>query len=393
MTNTIEKITVNGIEKFNTESWLEHDFHEAQRILDLGDYTQDIDAEYAYNERPVGLSGFLGTYRVMVERDRDYHRFCMMVGEEFMRGDAERYKPTFEEWKTGKTEQGMKLGKALRKKGFSQELLDFYSAQIKTERAFFLTVSDAPQHIAGMSYYSPGNWNGMSGKSCQSPEIGGDLAVHLGGSLHDDCLLVGMLHESLEDLQDMEDKLIARVVFRAVEIDDRWCLIPTQYYGNNETKGALHSVLVNMEQVFDIYSNEITDYNEHTAMVSQRANGAYTMYRVDSVTVYEDIDTTVEVECPLCDGHGTYSTYTDRSERYVEIACPACEGTGEIDVEVCMEVEHDEEVEDEEEVLPYVEGYSHYGNEVVVRVDMKRLSELQEGRESLPYSVEMVELG
>ena len=289
----MEKMTTlkNGVKFY--DMIVDNDIFEAQEILDINEYTQNIDAENAYNER-VEFSG-IGSYVVKVARTNDFQRFmrhlkddlhCViknnLLDEVYEKKRAWKRKvqrfysrgfypnveiagkfydklnnlqpekctcnkcsfrlPTMQEWLTGKYQETekrqQKLGKYMRKIGVSQEVIDFYSQQVKTEREVVLTVSPYAQHVAGMSYYcEAGSWNGFNGTSCQDVRHSReDYPMRLGGSLHDNKLFMGMLHNSVEDLEDFNDKMLARVIFRYITIDGVGCLVATQYYGNNETK-------------------------------------------------------------------------------------------------------------------------------------------------------------
>ena len=395
---------------------VEKDFKEGQNILDLNRYTRDIDVESAYNDRV--KNNFEGTYIVNVERISDYERFIdilekekrshyMELNKKFkeeFKEEEKKYRndeinrneldddellkevnctcklcsdtlPTFEEWKTGKTLNGQKLGKKLRKNGVNQEILDFYSQQIKEESKTYFTISGLPQHIAGMSYYCElGTWDGMKGSSCQDTRHENeDYPVRLGGSLHDNKLFVGMLHDNLEDLEDMTDKLKARTIFRLVHIDDEPCLVATSYYGNNKTKGMLKRVLESLNS-FNIFGNEFLGHNRHR----ERANGIYTMYRTDDIYVCEEFEEWQYVACPCCGGDGYKALYSHRMDRYIDAKCPACSGNGSIETLVTVYVDEYVEVEEEEDIYPYNECYEHYRNYIEIGLKLDDIKKVLE---------------
>lgn len=350
---------------------LENDFSEAQRILNTGKYTREFDAWYLYNDR-IESEKFNCTFKIKVEREQDYKRFIDLVNEYFP-----NIRITFEEWKSGRLANGQRLGKYLRKVGFPQEVLDFYSSQIKTEKEVFLTVTDKAQYIAGMSYYSPGNWDGMGGKSCQCPVVGGKYAQNLVGALHDDKLYIGFLHENIDDLQDMEDKMLARVVFRLLEdfAGKESVLIATRYYGNNESKDLLHKSLKELEKVAPIYSNDALGSEEYR----ESANGYAEVEMVKDIHVYAEDWEYMDVECPLCHGHGWTYGY-DADGREYEVDCPHCGGTGTIEIEHYYCVDEYVEVEVDEEIPPYAEEYSHYGYYVEIDIDSEYIISKMEER-------------
>lgn len=410
----MEKMTtlVNGVEKF--ELVVENDFNEAQRIFDINENTESVDTEWAYNEREE-FEG-LGTYKMMVSRFDDYNRFKKafeMEKEEHLNQffakrnklmdkvrdmyydskiSGDRYNllynrfrkvdfncecdrckqktPKFEEWKNGiletrffneyinewKTKKA-KLGKTLLKSGFSQNLIDFYSTQIKTEKEMCFTVSDRVQHIAGMANYALKNsWDGYNGTSCQDTRHGGSYCIHLAGALHDDKLFIGMLHNNLEDVENMQDKLIARVIFRWVMVDGVEQLIPAKYYGNNETKDMLHYALNQLNEV-NVFSSDIKkDGNWY----KESANGFFEMEREEEVFICRTIDENIEVTCPMCEGDREI-TVEDSRDNDIEVTCPMCHGDGEYTINVYEDIEEYVTVNNTTTICPYFnnEGWEH----------------------------------
>lgn len=357
---------------------LENDFEEAQRILNLGDYTRNFDAEYLYNKR-VESENFNRVFKIAIEREEDYFRFLDMVEKESKElfNNYNFLKIEYNEWKSGKLENGQRLGKFLRKKGYSKELLDFYATQIKTEKSVYLVITDCVQYIAGMSYYSTGDWDGMGGKTCQCPEIGGSYAKNLAGSLHDDKLFVGFIVENLNDLENMEEKMLARTVFRLLEDfdDGESVLIATRYYGNNETKNLLHEALKVVEEIAPIYSNDALgrdSYHEDT-------NGYAKVITIKDVYIYEDRTEYIDIDCPLCIGNGWIYAYDEHDNEH-RVDCPHCHGDGEVEVEHYIYVDEYVEVEDAEEILPYDENYSHGGSYITIYLDTDYIEERMEER-------------
>jgi transcription elongation factor Elf1 len=425
----LEKTLKNGVEVYSLE--VENNFREAQNILDLGETTTaNIDAENAYNHRV--SNDFVATYKVKIERNEDYQRFTDMIRDAKRHNINEKRKhlnnardilrsyyddavnqedkdfalyqwklldnwfhsdnntcdcsicsfriPTIEEWKANKYQidekRTMKLGKALGKAKFNQSIIDFYSLQTKTEKELYFTVSDLVQHIAGMSYYAEeDSWDGYNGTSCQNPKYDTDMAMSLGGSLWDNKLFVGMLHESLEDLEDMTDKLIARTILRLIHIDKKPCLIATTYYGNNDTKDMLHNALNQLNEV-DIYSKDIRNGYDRE-YIEESANGWYNMPIVKDIHIRETIECEVEVECPHCEGDGETSVYVDEAGEHVNIECPCCGGSGETYAMVYNEIDEWREVEIDRKLSPYDEGYSHDENMISIRIDTKELRRIR----------------
>jgi hypothetical protein len=405
----------NGVQMFSTG--LENNFDLAQEILDLGTATENIDAHYAYNER-VSFAG-VGTYEIKVERREDFERFEEMLdkekSEEKMKLWTERrreameivlkfedgiitreeettlineiherynkmfasckkgsFEVTFEEWKEGKTTKGMKLGKALGKAKFSKELLDFYSQQIRTEKSVYLTISDHVQNIAGMSnFFEEGSTNFYGGTSCQDTRLDTGMSISLGGSLWDNKLFVGMLHENMEDVHDMQDKLLARVVLRYVHIDGSPCLIPSQYYGNNETMSALHYALNQLSEM-EIYSEDVRDGD--LERVKERTNGYLEIHQFEDIYFCETFEDEVEVQCPMCYGDETVTRYNS-CDNEIEVSCPCCSGSGVIHASYYIDIDEWVEVETEQEIAPYADDYTHCGSFMTIRVNEDLIKE------------------
>lgn len=434
MENTIVKKVINydevlennDVKFYNLE--VENDFNEAQSILNLSSYTTDICVDSAYIDRIE--NAFVGTYKVGISRYNDFNKFLRMVENErskimneiyakfetkkrkFLNENyyienrvmsseearkaldvihSEYIKESSEHkinkiniddididaWKNNKLKNGRRLGKELFKAGYSKELIDFYSLQIKDEKEIYLTISDRVQHIAGMSYFAEENkWDGFGVSSCQDPRNDNSESICLGGALHDSKLFVGMLHDKLEDLNDFDGKLLARTLFRYYELENGIpILIPCNYYGNNATKDMLHNVLKKIEGI-GVFSTHVKNYEFGNDCMTVEADveGGYNMAVVEDVYICESIDEYVEVDCPLCGGSGDYEVETSNGS-YVTICCPSCNGDGEITANVYVDVDEYVEVETEEEILPYVEGYRHFGNKVKNSISRKYVNE------------------
>lgn len=412
--------TLNKVEKM--ELTVNSNFSEAQRILDAGDITSKIDADCAFNFR-VPFEG-VGTYPIQIERKEDFWRFENKMQREqgkcrveirnkkdkifhelYQRGlttqeetialmnvESQKLdaiyengcscKPcnftiTFEEWKSGKMANGAKVGKSLRKAGFSQELLDFYSLQSKEETFQYLTVSDRVQHIAGMSFYSNLQWDGYNDSSCQDPrwDYSGmeenEGVIQLAGSLHDNKLFIAFLHENIEDLDNMDDMMIARSIMRYITIDGKPALVACQYYGNNNSKDELHNALEQLS-AYDIYPE--TKYNLDYEELTESANGFYSMTTWEEIRVSYEVDEYVDTECPTCEGSGEME-YDGH-----DIECCTCEGSGTMEVHVYKHVREWKEVEKELEIEPYAEGYYHYGRKVEMDVNVEKIRQARNSR-------------
>lgn len=190
--------------------------------------------------------------------------------------------------------------------------------------------------------------------------------MRLAGALHDDKLHVAFLHEKLEDLQDMEDKMLARVIMRPVEVNGEIVLVPTKYYGNNTTKDQLHKALEQLAEV-GIYSVDIVnrEYEEDTTeWLSMDTSGGYEMTVIEDHTHEETIDEYVSCDCPACDGDGTMTrefTLHNGNDVDFEFECPVCQGSGSYEVNVYEEIDTTVEVEATTTITPYHENEgSHY---------------------------------
>lgn len=404
---------INKVEFYPMKS-KESDFSEAQRILEISHKTENIDAESAYNER-VPFEG-LGTYEVKVESKGDYIDFkdklvginCIDVfrekwakdkisDTEYYEGREKKYnckcekctlrgKLTFEHWKTGvftyseynkylkaDREKSIKLGKYMTKIGVPQEIIDFYSAQVKDEKTIYLTISDKAEHIAGMAYYSDREWDGYNGTSCQDVrwsygnEEDGEGVIQLAGSLHDDKLFIAFTHDSLDDLEDMEEKMLARTILRYMTVDGVGGLFATSYYGNNNSKDALHKGLAQLAHV-NVFNQDITDDGIE---VVEPTNGFYNMYSNNEVYVCETVEHEMENECPTCDGYGHAEYEGHRHE------CLTCEGNGMIYSYFSKDIEEWIEVEVDLNIEPYAEGYSHFGERVRMNINIQAVERIR----------------
>lgn len=352
---------------------VENDFYEGDMILESGDVTYQYTTRSYWNNKIE--NNFLGSYPVTVERLEDYENFIQVLVSDSMENNVKiDFSLSFNEWKQGKKKidekRELKLNKFLNKKGFSQYVLDYFSQQIRTEKTVFLTVSDRVQHITGMSYYSTMDWTSMSGSSCQDPRNEYEECTRLLGSLHDDKMLIVFMHEKLDDLEDLEEKMLARSIGRIIHLDGQQYLITTKNYGSMENKDIFENSVrkLNDFNIFTMKQMETLNSEPH----SESANGSVEIEEEDEVNIYTTIDEYVSCECPMCDGSGEYTVYT-RNDREVEVDCPACNGSGEYEVNVYIDIDEYVTVSDVEEVLPYNENYSHRGNKIVIRIDKEVL--------------------
>lgn len=361
--------TVKDIERLPLT--VENDFSQANEILESGEVTSGYDGQEYYSERV--KNSFVGTYPVFIERLEDYEKFISTLLDDAILNNVNvDFSVTFDDWKSGYIQDGkrkVKIGKYLKKKGFSQYVLDFYSQQIKTEKTLYITISDRVQHIAGMSYYSTGEWDGMGGSSCQDPRNGYHECIRLLGALHDNKLLVAFLHEKSEDLEDMDEKMLARTVARIIHVDGKQYLITTRLYGNNETRDMLENGLRQLNK-FGIFTSQQMKNGDYKHR--EETNGYVYITEWDEINVYATIDEYVDVDCPMCGGTGDYVVY-DRYENEHEITCPACGGSGTVETNVYIDIDEYIDVETKHEITPYDEEYKHHGNYMTININKKVL--------------------
>ena len=250
-----------------------NDFWGADEMLSLSDYTEAYDSSEYYRERSEMAKKFVATYEIQIDRIADYERFKLVcynaiceykysefrnagyeskerqaIFEEQQKMETFYRSVTFDNWKSGRIDSGMKLGKKLQKEGFPQSVLDFYGTQIKTEKTVFFTITERVQDIIGMSNYAKmGSWQGYDGTSCQDTRHNASYNIFLIGAIADNNLLIGQLHYKLEDVEDMQDKLKARILMRAWQIQyngkKHSICKGVKAYGNDTTKSELMACL------------------------------------------------------------------------------------------------------------------------------------------------------
>lgn len=357
----------SGVRVYNLSDVVKADFEEAQDILDYGEYTRDIDAESAYEERL--YNGFTGIYECAIDSIDEYNKFVDMLPSDTS------YYPSIEEWKSNRiVYEGriIKLGKWLRKQGFSQDIIDAYSQQVRTgKERYYFTISDLPQHIAGMTYYSD------VFESCQHPDH--EDSIHIAGALYDNGLLVGMLHKNIDDLDNMKGLLLARVLFRVVDYQGAYHLIPSRYYGNVKTKDIMHRCIKQLEERHihnkDIRYDMCIDDDHDKIEIRERANGKYMIDMIEDVHIYESIDHNEDINCPLCLGNGKYKVWSKRSNKEIGVPCPLCFGDGKYTVNVKQEIDEIVEINDRLPIPPYADDYEHNGNNILITVKGEKMRE------------------
>lgn len=398
-----------------------HDVSGANEILSISDYTQSVNANYDHVTRR--YERLEGTYKIKVQSENSYLELVRKINEEkekleirltvelrklsremaicrdeqnvsretilretyentrnkFYKGKDYNFTITFDEWKNNRLENGGKLSKELSKR-FDGQLLEFYNAQDRNDinEVVYFTITSKAVHIAGMSYFSNGNWDGMNGSSCMNPENEYFECSKLGASLQDDKLFIGFLHDNFEDIYDFENKVIGRTVLRHISPKtnlvedvlkiDRDYLIATKYYQDKDRKGVLDNALLELQKLnIGILSNEVLKYGDCT--ITESTNGAYEMEITDEIYIEENVYEDVRIDCPMCEGSGEYEVYVDRFDTHVEVTCPCCSGDGTVEVTCDVDISEYVEVIHSEELTPYSEKYSHYGNYMTITVN------------------------
>lgn len=347
---------------------VENDFYSADEILESGDVTSHYaDSQSYYNDRVE--HSFNGSYPVKIERVDDYYNFIqVLIDDMIVMETSVNFSVSFEEWKTGYKVEGKrqtKLNKYLRKQGFSQYTIDYYSQQVRTEKTLYITVSDRVQHITGMSYYSNMEWTGVSGSSCQDPRNEYDDCLRLLPSLHDNKLVIAFLHENLEDLEDLDEKMLGRTMCRIVHVEGKQFLVGSKLYGSMETIDELDKGMKQLNE-FGIFAGSQMDRG--SIRHEERTNGQFELTHEEEVHIDNEYEEEVSCDCPACNGSGDLTVWTS-NDREVEVKCPACGGSGEYYTYATAYISEYVTVTETDELEPYNEGYQHYGHKTVIGLD------------------------
>lgn len=343
---------------------------QAQELFDRGAHTQNIDVHEVYNKRV--NNPFEGTYQLEVAAQYEYERFMNKVKDY---EGMERI--TFHAWFNNSLQldykRTIKLTKYLQRMKVSQTVIDFYSEQSRyDDDMVYFTISSNPYHIAGMTYFNNGKWN-----SCQ--RFTDVRSVYLAGALHDDKLLIGFIHSAMDDVNDMANKMLARVILRVVHIDGKPHLFPSKYYGDNEGKAKLHACLKALEYKH-IHSSDIrfrNNLNKETESdkmaIKESANGYATIDFVHTVEVNGSASNSLS--CPHCAGARYVNVTIKDLDIMTTTVCPLCEGMG-------IYYKHDDtpckkaiETVTRLSVPSYTDDYSHHGNYIKMLIHGNKLKE------------------
>ena len=373
---TVEKIEIeeDEVEEMEAVELIKHDFEEAYRELSQS-YTLDemvYSSEHVksyYNERSEAVKAFEGSWKFEADNEEQLQLLKNTLGRELRHRyyteeaiDFKEYKalndfiesitpPEFQENK----KDGMKLGKLLKRKGFSTEAVDYYSALDRKKEELYITITSAPQAIAGMSNHGKG-WT-----SCQmTTDGGGSYNTHLLGSLADDKLLLMVItKEPLTEWDaEMDDVILARSCAHVFSYDGVNVLVPVGVYSS-----AYHvSMNTGIKHVQSLGMKVLPTQNgcgSSVRLTAEAKQADVTRYAYIYDEISEEVDVTCE--CPLCRGYGTYTAYVS-DETEVNIDCPLCQGSGEYETTVWIEETIEDEVEVEASIGSYEENGLSYGS-------------------------------
>ncbi|MGD6829106.1 hypothetical protein [Bacillus pumilus] len=226
---------------------ISNNFKEVDSIFNMHDVLSQLDSREFYKARKT--NEFEGTYEIRLPAETGYTQFLnVLVNDAVSNSFSIEYSLTPSEWLSGYKVNGkrkIRLNSFLKRRGHSQYVVDYYSLASKDdkEQKVYVTISATPQHIAGMSFYSSGDWLTYSGTSCLDPRNGYDEATQLVGALADDSLFVAMLHEK-KDVSDLKGGMKARTVCRLIDYNKKACCIGSKLYGSKENKSLLQKCLV-----------------------------------------------------------------------------------------------------------------------------------------------------
>lgn len=368
-----EKAIEQGAKQVLTGELIEHDFEEAYKELSqsyvLDDMVYDSShVETYYNERSEAVKAFEGSWKFEADNEDQLKRLNQTLEREVRLKRYDEESISFEEYKEllnfinsitalefqENKKDGMKLGKLLKRKGFSNGAVDYYSALDRKKEELYITITSAPQAIAGMSNHGKG-WT-----SCQMTlDGGGEYNKHLLGSLSDDKLLLMVItKEPLTEWEaEMDDVILARSCAHVFNYDDVNVLVPIGVYSS-----AYHNAMntgIKHLQSLGLKVLPTQNGNGGTRLTAQAEQADVSRYAY----IYEEINEEIEVscECPLCRGRGEYTTYINDYDE-VEVECPFCHGSGEYETTIYIEETIEDEVEVESVIGSYEENGLSYGS-------------------------------
>lgn len=371
---TTKKIEIEEEESnMKTIGLLEHDFQEAYNELSQSYTLEEMvySSEHVksyYNERSEEVRAFEGCWKFEADNEGQLKLLTQTLENEIRAKryheesiDFEEYKElikfinsiTASEFQENKKD-GMKLGKLLKRKGFSVEAVDYYSALDRKKEELYLTITSAPQAIAGMSNHGKG-WT-----SCQMTlDGGGSYNTHLLGSLADDKLLLMVItKEPLTEWEaDMDDIILARSCSHVFSYDGVNVLVPVGVY-SSAYHVSMNTGITHLQSLGLKVLPTQNGCGSSVRLTAEAKMADVTRYAYIYDEVSEEVD--VSCECPLCNGYGNYIAFVS-DETEVNIDCPLCNGSGEYETTVWIEETIEDEVEVEAEIGSYEENGLSYG--------------------------------
>ncbi|MBU8576465.1 hypothetical protein ACQKEX_15150 [Bacillus pumilus] len=327
---------------------ISNNFKEVDSIFNMHDVLSQLDSREFYKARKTNK--FEGTYEIRLPAETGYTQFLkVLVDDAISNSFSIGYSLTPSEWLSGYKVDGkrkIRLNSFLRRKGHSQYVLDYYSLSSKDDksRKVYVTISATPQHIAGMSFYSSGDWLTYSGTSCLDPRNGYDEATQLVGALADDSLFVAMLHEK-KDISNLKGAMKARTVCRLIDYNEKVCCIGSKLYGSKENKSLLQKCLVALNRYGVFPYNQVKGEDSLKIQASGRA--VFTFERNP-----ETIEDSQNETCFRC--RGERFLFLDNGEGIQDkVPCISCNDSNVI----------------ERTVTPLAEHYVHYGNTIELKIN------------------------
>lgn len=350
-----DSVQTNEVQVIKHPLNISNNFKEVDSIFNVHEVLSQLDSMEFYKARKTNK--FEGTYEIRLPAETGYTQFLkVLVDDAISHSFSIEFSITPAEWLSGYKVDGkrkIKLNSFLRRKGHSQYVLDYYSLSSKDdkEQKVYVTISATPQHIAGMSFYSSGDWLTYSGSSCLDPRNGYDEATQLVGALADDSLFIAMLHEN-KNISDLKGAMKARTVCRLIDYNEKACCIGSKLYGSKENKQLLQKCLVTLNRYGVFPYNQVKGKDSLEIHANGRAVFAFKRNP-------ETREGTQDGVCFRC--CGKKFLFLDSGEGIKDkVPCIGCNDSNVI----------------ERTVTPLAEHYEHYGTSVKIKINENILKEL-----------------
>jgi hypothetical protein len=361
----------SGVKKYSLS--VKHDIEKAQSILNKNVFTKNVKANNAFEIRKKIGADFVGTYEVLIKPYEEYKHFIKLLVSD--KAYNVMLSISFEEWETGKLNNGKRIETELVKLNYDRSLVRFYIKQDKQRKVMYFTISDRIQHLVGMSYYNNKDWtstNDIGFNEYDTRNTRDKDCLTLSSVLHDDKLYIGMLHNNIDDTYNMDNRLLARTMFRLLTIDNTPCLVATGYHGNKDSKRMLHDSIELLKEN-DIYSTDVLqgDLSQHI----ESCNSVYQLTMIDDVHVMEEDTRLMYVPCPMCEGKGERIYKSKKMDKDVKSKCVLCDGTKEYKTKVYYHYDDFVEIKEKVIVNSYSENYIHKGDYIIINIDTGKIKE------------------